>query len=152
MLTFYDYLPSQNAWKVRALLHHLALPHRVEFVGIFEGHGRTPEFLAINPTGKVPALRLEDGRALAESSAILAYLADGTPYLPSDRYARAKVHQWLAFEQEQIEPVIGSLRYWTMTGKLARRSAELVDAKRAAGMRALALLDGELATRAFVAG
>lgn len=152
MPTLYDYLPSQNAWKVRVLLRHLGLPHRVEYVSIFEGEGRTPEFLAINPTGKVPALVLDDGRALAESNAILAYLADGTPYLPSDPYARAKVHQWLAFEQENVESVIGALRHWTMTGKLARRSAEVIAQKREGAMRTLALLDRELAKRDFIAG
>ena len=152
MPTLYDYLPSQNAWKVRVLLRHLGLPHRVEYVSIFEGEGRTPEFLAINPTGKVPALVLDDGRALAESNAILAYLADGTPYLPSDPYARAKVHQWLAFEQENVESVIGSLRHWTMTGKLARRTPEAIAQKREGAMRTLALLDRELAGRDFIAG
>ena len=130
MMTLYDYLPSRNAWKVRQLLQHLALPHRTVEVSIFEGEGRTPEFLALNPTGKVPVLQLDDGRALAESNAILSFLADGTVYLPSDPFARAKVHQWLSFEQENVEAVIGSLRHWVMTGKLARRSPELVEGKR----------------------
>ena len=152
MMTLYDYLPSRNAWKVRQLLQHLALPHRTVEVSIFEGEGRTPEFLALNPTGKVPVLQLDDGRALAESNAILAFLADGTPYLPSDPFARAKVHQWLSFEQENVEAVIGSLRHWTMTGKLARRSVEMVEAKRKGALRTLALLDRELAQRAFIAG
>lgn len=152
MLTFYDYLPSQNAWKVRQLLQHLRRPHRTVPVAIFAGEARTPAFLAVNPAGKVPAIALEDGRALAESNAILSFLADGTPYLPSDPFARAKVHQWLCFEQEHVEPVIGSLRYWTLTGKLARRDPALVAGKRAAALRTLALLEGQLASRAFVAG
>jgi len=152
MITLYDYLPSQNAWKVRQLLHHLDLPHRTVEVGIFEGAGRTPEFLRLNPSGKVPVLRLEDGRALAESNAILAYLADGSRYLPAEPFARAKVHQWLSFEQENVESVIGSLRHWTLTGKLARRAPDVVEARRRAGARTLALLDGELATRPFIAG
>jgi len=152
MPTLYDYLPSQNAWKVRVLLAHLGLEHRVVPVSIFEGEGRTPAFLAINPTGKVPALALDDGRTLGESSAILAFLADGTRYLPTEPYARARVHQWLAFEQEHVEPTIGSLRYWTMTGKLPRRSPELVEAKRAAATRALRILDTVLEGQPFVAG
>ena len=152
MLTLYDYLPSQNAWKVRQILHHLAIPHAVEQVPIFDGAGQSPDYRAVNPTGRVPGLRLDDGRTLGESNAILAYLADGTPYLPSDRYARAKVHQWLSFEQENVESVIGALRHWTLTGKLARRSADLVAGKRSAAERTLRLLDAELATRPWIAG
>jgi glutathione S-transferase len=152
MLTLYDYLPSQNAWKVRLLLHHLGLAHRTVQVGIFEGAARTPGFLRLNPAGKVPVLQLDDGRALAESNAILAYLADGTRYLPGDPFARARVHQWLSFEQENVESVIGALRHWTLTGKLARRAPALVAMKRSAGARSLALLDRELAARPFIAG
>ena len=152
MLTLYDYLPSRNAWKVRQLLHHLERPYRQVLVSIFEGEGRTPGFLRINPAGRVPALELEDGRALAESNAILAFLADGTQYLPGDAYERARVHQWLSFEQEQVESVIGALRHWTLTGKLSRRLPELVAMKRQAGQRSLALLDRELAGRPFIAG
>ncbi|WP_218921059.1 glutathione S-transferase family protein [Massilia putida] len=91
MITLYDYLPSQNAWKVRLLLNHLDLPYRTEIVRIFEGEGQRPEFLAVSPTGAVPALRLSDGRTLAESNAILTYLAHGTPYLPEDAFGQAKV-------------------------------------------------------------
>ena len=71
MLTFFDYLPSQNAFKVRLLLSHLEIPHDTKFVSIFEGAGKTAEYRRINPTGAVPAIVLEDGRAIAESSAIL---------------------------------------------------------------------------------
>ena len=152
MLTLYDYLPSQNAWKVRLLLSHLGTPYRTVPISIFEGEGQAPWFLAINPTGKVPALQLEDGRTLAESNAILAYLADGTPYLPSDRFTRAKVHQWLSFEQENVESVIGSLRHWTMTGKLARRGPDIVEAKRAGAGRSLQRLDEALSRTPFLVG
>jgi glutathione S-transferase len=152
MLTLYDYLPSRNAWKVRQLLAFLDLPYRTEQVAIFDGEGQAPEFLQISPTGTVPALRLDDGRSLAESNAILAFLADGTRFLPGDPHARARVHQWLSFEQERIESTIGALRHWTLTGKLARRPAELVAMKRDAGRHALAILDAQLAGRAFVAG
>ncbi|HEY9400527.1 MAG TPA: glutathione S-transferase N-terminal domain-containing protein, partial [Luteimonas sp.] len=100
MLTLFDYLPSQNAWKVRLLLNHLGLAYTTVPISIFEGEGRRLKEQRINPTGKVPAIRLEDGSVLAESNAILSYLADGTQYLPVERFARAKVHQWLSFEQE----------------------------------------------------
>jgi glutathione S-transferase len=152
MLTLYDYLPSQNAWKVRLLLNHLGRPYRTVPVSIFEGEGQTAEFRRINPTGTVPAIQLDDGRVLAESNAILTYLAEGTPYLPTDPFERAKVQQWLHFEQERVESVIGSLRHWTMTGKLARRSADMIEAKRSAAVRTLGMLESELATRPFIAG
>lgn len=152
MPTLHDYLPSRNAWKVRQLLQHLGIAHRTEYVSIFEGEGRSPAFLALNPTGKVPVWELDDGRAIAESNAILAFLADGTAYLPSEPFARAKVHQWLSFEQENVESVIGSLRHWTMTGKLARRTSAIVEGKRDASLRTLALLDRELTQRSFIAG
>jgi glutathione S-transferase len=151
MLTLFDYPPSQNAWKVRLLLNHLERAYRTEIVSIFEGAGRSDAYLAINPTGTVPAIRLDDGRTLAESNAILAYLADGTPYLPSDPFERAQVQQWLHFEQERVESVIGSLRYWTLTGKLAQRPPELVDMKRNAAQCTLAILERELTTHAFLA-
>jgi glutathione S-transferase len=152
MLTLFDYLPSQNAWKVRLLLNHLGVPYRQVWISIFEGEGRTPAFLALNPSGRVPVLQLEDGRALAESNAILAYLADGTEYLPGDPFARGKVHQWLNFEQEQVESVIGALRHWTMTGKLARRRPDLVESRRNGSLATLRILDEQLATRPFLAG
>ncbi|MFC5582274.1 glutathione S-transferase family protein [Rhodanobacter terrae] len=151
MLTLFDYLPSQNAWKVRLLLNHLGRPYRTMAVSIFEGEGRTEVFRRINPTSTVPAIRLDDGRVLAESNAILAYLAEGTPYLPADPFERAKVQQWLHFEQERVESVIGSLRHWTMTGKLAHRSAETIEAKRSAATRSLDILESELSTRPFIA-
>ena len=152
MLTLFDYLPSQNAYKVRLLLNHLQMPYRTELISIFEGEGQRPEYLAVNPTGAVPAIRLDDGGMLAESNAILCFLAEGTPYLPDDRYQRAKVLQWLSFEGNYVEPAIGTLRHWIMTGKTARRTRELVESRRSAALSALRVLDRELARRDFIAG
>src|SRR5262245_23516112 len=151
MLTLHDYLPSQNAWKVRVLLGLLGLPYRTKPVAIFGGESRTDEFLALNPAGAVPVLELEDGRAIAESNAILCYLAEGTRYLPGDRFARAKVMQWLFFEQYYVEPVIGSLRFWTLAGRLELNAA-LVDGKRATAARALSALERNLAGRTHLVG
>jgi glutathione S-transferase len=152
MFTLYDYLPSQNAWKVRQLLAHLQRPYRTRLISIFEGEGQTADYRAISPTGTVPALEFADGRVLAESNAILMYLAQDTPYLPDDPFARAKVWQWLCFEQERVESQIGALRYWTLTGKLPQRPAALVELKRKAGRNALEILERELSARAFIAG
>ncbi len=151
MLTLYDYLPSQNGWKVRVLLGLLGVPFRTKPVAIFADESRTEAFLKLNPVGAIPVLELEDGRALAESNAILTYLGEGTHYLPDDRFARAKVMQWLFFEQYYVEPVIGSLRFWTLTGRLISNAA-LVEGKRDAGGRALAALQRQLAATPFLAG
>jgi glutathione S-transferase len=148
MLTLYDYLPSQNGWKVRQILHHLAIPHAVKIVSIFEGEGRAPDYLAINPTGAVPAIQYDDGRTLAESNAILFHLARGSDLLPDDPFVQAKILQWMSFEADYVQSTLGAARHWLMTGKV--RSADLVAARQSAGKRALTALDSELATRPFL--
>jgi glutathione S-transferase len=152
MLTLFDYLPSKKAFKVRLLLSHLQIPHETKIVSIFEGAGQTAEYRKINPTGAVPAVVFEDGRSVAESNAILTYLADGSQYMPGDRYGRAKVAQWLSFEQNYVESTIGSLRYWVMTSKVERRPRELVASKRKSGVMALEVLDAQLSNRKFILG
>jgi glutathione S-transferase len=151
VLTLYDYLPSQNGWKIRVLLGLLKIPYRSRIVSIFEGESRTDAFLTLNPAGAIPVLEIEDGRTIAESNAILAYLAEGTEFLPADRYERAKIMQWLFFEQYNIEPIIGSLRFWTLTGRL-ERNGHMIAGKREAGARALAALDRSLANAPFLVG
>jgi len=151
VITLHDYLPSQNGWKVRVLLGLLKIPYNSRIVSIFEGESRTDAFLTLNPAGAIPVLELEDGRTIAESNAILAYLAEGTPFLPADRYRRAKVMQWLFFEQYNIEPVIGSLRFWTLTGRL-EANGHMVAGKRDAGARTLAAMDRSLANTPFLVG
>jgi glutathione S-transferase len=152
MITLYDYLPSQNAWKVRQILRHLAIPHRTEIISIFEGAGQSPQYLAINPWGAVPAIRLDDGKVLSESNAILWYLSGGTKYRPEEAFEQAKVVQWLSFEADYVQTSIGSLRFWALTGKLSARPPSLVDGKRAIALRSLEILDRELSNRPFIAG
>jgi glutathione S-transferase len=152
MITLYDYLPSQNAWKVRQLLSHLAIPHRTEIISIFEGAGQSPHYLAINPWGAVPAIRLEDGRVLSESNAILWYLSANTKYRPDEAFGQAKVFQWLSFEADYVQTSIGSLRFWTLTGKLSARPPSLIEGKRATALRALGILERELSCRPFITG
>jgi len=151
MLTLYDYLPSQNGWKVRVLLGLLGIAYETRIVSIFEGESHTEAFLKLNPAGAVPVLAVENGQAIAESNAILVCVAEGTSYLPADRLLRAKVMQWLFFEQYYVEPVIGSLRYWTLTGRLERNQA-MVAGKREAGARTLAALERGLADTPFLVG
>lgn len=152
MITLYDYLPSQNAWKVRQLLKHLTIPHRTEIVSIFEGQGQEAAFLKINPWGAVPAIRLADGRVLSESNAILWFLSDGTAYRPADAFGGAKVLQWLSFEIDYVQNSVGSLRYWALTGKLDGRPQAMIDGKRSTAERALAILDAELKNKPFICG
>lgn len=151
MLTLHDYLPSQNGWKARVLLGLLKIPYESRMVSIFEGESHTDAFLKLNPAGAVPVLELDDGRAIAESNAILTYVAEGTPLLPADFYRRAKIMQWLFFEQYNVEPVIGSLRYWTLTGRLERNQA-MVAGKHEAGARTLAALERSLTAIPFLVG
>jgi glutathione S-transferase len=151
MFTLHDYLPSQNGWKARVLLGLLDIPYDSRIVSIFEGESHTDAFLELNPAGAVPVLQLENGSAIAESNAILTYLAEGTRFLPADRYRRAKVMQWLFFEQYNVEPVIGSLRFWTLTGRLERNQG-MVAGKREAGARTLAALDRCLGDTPFLIG
>src|SRR5690348_5391593 len=141
MLTLHDYQPSLNGWKARVLLGLLGLPYRTSEVALFQGEARDRGLLKLNPIGAVPVLELEDGRGIAESSAILTYLADGTRFLPPDRYARAKVAQWLSFEQYYIEPTIGSLRFWTLTGRLKLNAGPMVQSRRENAQRALSALE-----------
>ncbi len=152
MLTLYDYLPSQNAYKVRLLLSQLKLSYRSVYVSIFEGEGQSEEYLKISPTGAVPALALPDGRVLAESNAILAYLADDTQFFPADRFKRAKVLQWLFFEGEQVQSTVATLRHWVLTGKDKRRSSAVMESKRAGTAKTLGILDRALASDTFLAG
>ena len=96
---------------MRLLLAHLGVPCEIVEVDILKGASRTPDFLKINPNGRTPVLD-DDGFILAESNAILAYLARGTKYLPDERKAFALVFQWLFFEQYSHEPFIATSRFW----------------------------------------
>ena len=141
MLRLYDYLPSGNGYKVRLLLHQLGIPFERVELDILRGETRTPEFLAKNPNGRIPTLELEDGSHLAESNAILCYLADGTPFLPADRLERARVLQWMCFEQYSHEPNIATVRFWYHSELTDERRA-LLPAKRELGEAALGVMDG----------
>lgn len=111
MFTFYGMRSSGNCYKVELLLKQLAIPYRWIEVDSSRGETRTPYFLAMNPNGKIPLLELEPGRYLAESNAILCFLAEGSSLLPDDRWQRAQVLQWLFFEQYSHEPYVAVARY-----------------------------------------
>lgn len=112
MYTLYSMQKSGNSYKVRLALAQLGIPYNCVEVDILQGQSRTPEFLAKNPNGQVPLLEVAPGRHLAESNAILWYVAGGTALAPEDRIERAEALQWMFFEQHSLEPNIGSAYFW----------------------------------------
>jgi len=112
MLTLYSMRRSGNCYKVRLALAQLDLPHELVEIDILKGETRTPEFLAKNPSGHVPLLEVAPGRYLAESNAILWYIAGHTPLAPENRVDRAEVLQWMFFEQHSLEPNLGAAYFW----------------------------------------
>ena len=149
MLKLYDHLDSGNGYKIRLLLAQLALPYRYVELDIFRGESRTPQFLAINPNGRIPVLELEDGRHLTESDAILCFLADGTALVPTERYARAQVLQWMFFEQYSHEPYVATPRYIMRHLPVDDpRRAELPQ-RQARGREALAVMETHLRSHEY---
>src|SRR5260370_24170245 len=110
----------------------------------------TRDFLRLNPNGRIPVPEFDDGRILAESDGILAYLAEGTPYLPQDRFERALVLQWLFFEQYNHEPNVATLRYSITHNVLTDEPRAMVDGKPRAGYAPLDLMEGHLADRPYL--
>ena len=159
MLRLHDNASSGNCYKVRLLLTQLGLPfERIEY-DTDAGTTRTPAYLRdVNPNGRVPALQLEDGRCLAESNAILWYLAEGTPFLPrttdeEGRWHRAQVLQWMFFEQYSHEPNIATVRHWiTHNLEMTPERQAALPGKRKWGVAALEVMEQHLAARRFFAG
>ncbi len=152
MLRLYDYGESGNGYKVRMLLCRLGLAFEWVELDILQGQTRTPAFLAKNLNGRIPVLRLEDGTHLAESNAILWYLADGTPWLPDDRLARAQVLQWMFFEQYSHEPNIAVARFWHHLPAMSPSQRAQLPEKMDKGHAALAVMDQHLAKTPYFVG
>ncbi|KAF2848509.1 glutathione S-transferase [Plenodomus tracheiphilus IPT5] len=142
-------IPSGNAYKVQLLLAHLQAPYKTTSLNILATppETRTPEYLAINPNGRIPTLVLDDGTALAESNAILFYLAEGTPYLPNEKLLRAQVLQWMFFEQYSHEPYVAVWKYrtyWAPDGFKGLTSSEVSKLKER-GQAAIDVMERHLA-------
>jgi glutathione S-transferase len=153
MIRLYDYLASGNGYKVRLLLTQLAIPFERIELNIVKGETRTPEFLRKFPNGRIPAVELDDGKLLFESNAIISYFADGTPYLPNDRYQRAQVFQWLFFEQYSHEPYIASVRYLVIHPDVQDPRRTILDTlMRPRGYDALGVMEGHLKSREWFVG
>lgn len=146
----YNSAVSGNCYKVRLLLAQLGLPYERRELSVIDRSDR-PEVLSdLNPSLRVPTLVLADGRPLGESGAILTFLADGTPFLPTDPYERATVLQWMFFEQYEIEPNIAVARFLLhIAGQVP--GEERLAALQEGGGRALAALDRRLSGHAFLA-
>lgn len=153
MLTLHDFLPSGNGYKARLLLAQLGLPYRLVEYDILKGETRTPDFLKKNANGRIPTLELEDGTFLAESGAILYYLAEGTPYWPEDRLQQAQTLQWMFFEQYSHEPYIAVMRALRHVGFAVtpEREAQIPNLMER-GYQALQVMEQHLAGRSFFVG
>ncbi len=149
-MLLYDNPISGNCYKVRLLFSLLGIDYERREVDVIDRSAR-PEILGgLNPGLRVPTLVLDDGRPLAESDAILFYFAEGTEYLPRDRYERAQVLQWMFFEQYSHEPNIAVLRFWAEAG--IEGDPREVAAKLEGGYRALEAMEAHLAGREFFVG
>jgi glutathione S-transferase len=151
-LTLFGMTGSGNCWKPAALMRQLGIAYRWVEIDILKGQTRTPEFLARNPNGRVPLLELEPGRYLAESNAMLCYLAEGTPCLPPPGYERAKVLEWLFFEQYSHEPYIATVRFWVQFLHKRDEWRERIAEAMVKGYAALAVMERQLAQTPFLAG
>jgi len=152
MVTLYDYLDSGNGYKIRLLLAQLQQRYNWVELDILANETRTPGFLAKNPNGRIPALELADGTCVAESNAILWYLAEGSPFIPDDRLARAQVLQWMFFEQYSHEPYIATSRFWLQHKPDSPEKSALLASKRDGGWAALKIMEEHLAKNNFFVG
>lgn len=152
MIAVHGFSVSGNCHKVRLLLEQLGRPYRWVEVDSARGGTRTPEFLAMNPNGKVPTLVREDGAVLTESNAMLFWLAEGTPFLPDDAWQRARALSWMFFEQYSHEPYVAVARFvcgWTPLD--SPRRADLPRLRERAH-QALAVMEGHLAAHPWFTG
>jgi glutathione S-transferase len=148
----YDSPVSGNCYKVRLILAYLGLPYERRTMDVADRTNRADVLGGLNPALRVPTLVLDDGRALAESGAILWYFGDGTALVPADRYERAQMLQWMFFEQYDHEPSIAVVRFWVAYSGRPEEFADRLADRTAAGYRALDAMERHLAGREFLVG
>lgn len=149
MLRLYDSRLSGNAWKVRILLTQLGIPFERVTLDLAKGAAADPAFRAKSRFARVPVLELEDGRTIVESAAIMLYLAEGSPYLPTDPYLRAEVTSWLFFEQADLLRALAAPRFYHMRGIANQMSSRIADFQEGA-YAALRKLDDWLLARKWL--
>ena len=141
---------SGNCLKVKWVAEHLRLPFEWIETSVLTGETRTPAFLAMNPAGQVPLVVLADGRPLSQSNAIISYLAEGSALIPSDPFARAKMLEWMFWEQYSHEPYVAVARFQMLY--LGKPREELEQRLVERGGQALARLETQLRQTPFLVG
>ena len=149
-MQIYGDVGSGNCQKVKATAKFLGLAYDWIHVDIMKGESRTPEFLSVNPAGQVPVVVFDDGRALAQSNAIVRYLARGSPLIPDDPFACAKADEWMFWEQYSHEPCVAVARYQRVY--LKKPQSEVDPRLMERGDRALDRLEARLAGRDYLVG
>lgn len=154
MRLYESHIPSGNVYKIQILLAHLGTHYETTTLNILTkpSETRSEEFLKLNPGGQIPVLVLDDGTALAQSNAILYYLADGTEYLPSDKLGKHKVLEWLFFEQNSIEPYVAVLKFHTYWGDLTALSDAEKRNLKSRGQKAIESMERHLEGREWFVG
>jgi glutathione S-transferase len=145
----FDYLDSGNGYKVRLLLAQLGQPYEWTEVDLDGGETRKPHFLQRNPNGRIPTLELDDGTNLAESNAILWYLAEGSDFVPGDRLGRAQTLQWMFFEQYSHEPNVAVARFLLHYAKPDEPRHALLPERQRQGYAALDVMELHLKNREY---
>ncbi|WP_220487284.1 glutathione S-transferase family protein [Shewanella sp. SR44-4] len=152
MITAYGDSMSGNCYKVQLVLNMLGVEHLWQEISITKGETQTPEFLAKNPAGKIPSIELNDGRVLSESNAIMGYLAEGSELIPTDVFSKAKMYQWMFFEQYSHEPYIAVARFIQLYLGLPDDRLVEYHSLHVKGHKALAVMEAELAKQSFLCG
>ena len=150
-MLLYNSQVSGNCYKVRLLLAQLGIDYQRHELSVVDRSNRAELLTELNPALRVPTLVLDDGRAIAESNAIIYYFASGTRYLPEDLYERAKVLQWLFFEQYSHEPYVAVVRFWVAFAP-SPPPAEEIEARRVTGYLALDAMERLLRKEEFLVG
>lgn len=150
MYKLFQMQDSGNCYKIRLLLSHLNLPCEMIETNIINGESRTEAFLEKNPNGKTPTFQIDDTTYLAESTAILYYLALGTDYLPTaNKLHQAQILQWMSFEQYSHEPYIATSRFWIYLLKQPQAYAQQISDKKPGGYAALDVMEAHLNKHQF---
>ncbi|WPO98841.1 glutathione S-transferase family protein [Pseudomonas sp. HR96] len=152
MFKVYGDYQSGNCYKVKLMLHLIGAEYEWQPVDILKGETETPEFLAMNPNGKVPVLELEDGTYLWESNAILNFLADDSEFLPSEPRLRTQVLQWQFFEQYSHEPYVAVARFIQFYLNMPADRLEEYEVCQRRGRKALRVMEKQLQATPYLVG
>lgn len=151
-MIIYGDVGSGNCYKIKLLLSLLKINHKWVHVDILNKETQTDDFLSLNPNGKIPVLVLDDGRVLSESNAILGYVAEGTKFIPTDPFIKAKMYQWMFFKQYSHEPFIAVARFINKYLGLPAERIEEYHNLQPKGHKALSIMDKALVEYDYLVG